>query len=95
MAIDMVLTIEELSKFEDEIMSVLLDKITATLLNLYRNGRLGDLLVLLGMEGLLEQKRDFYSYKDGKIVVAGDTDVKVEVLLLNSRNQRLILEWRD
>ena len=77
----MVLTIEELSTLEDEIMFVLPDKITAILSKLNRNGRLGELLELLDMEGMLEQEKDFYSYKDGKIVVVGGTDVKEEVLL--------------
>lgn len=77
----MVLTIEELSTLEDEIMSALPDKITAILSKLNRNGRLVELLDLLGMEGLLEKEQDFYSYKDGKIVVVGGTDVKEEVLL--------------
>lgn len=77
----MVLTIEELSTLEDDIMKLLPEKITAILSKLNRNGRLGDLLELLGMEDLLKQEQDFYSYKDGKIVVVGGTDVKEEVLL--------------
>lgn len=74
----MVLAIEELSELEDEIMSALPNRITAILSKLNRSGRLEELLELLGMEELLEQ--DFYSYKEGKIVVGG-TDVKEEVLL--------------
>ena len=77
----MVLAIEELSALEDEIMSVLPDRITAILSKLNRSGRLEELLELLGMEDLLEQEQDFYSYKEGKIVVVGGTDVKEEVLL--------------
>jgi len=77
----MVLTIEELSTLEVDIMKLLPEKITAILSKLNRNGRLGDLLELLGMEDLLKQEQDFYSYKDGKIVVVGGTDVKEEVLL--------------
>lgn len=77
----MVLTIEELSSLEDEIMSALPDRITAILSKLNRSGRLEELLELLGMEDLMEQEQDFYSYKEGKIVVVGGTDVKEEVLL--------------
>ena len=77
----MVLTIEELSELEDEIMSALPNRITAILSKLNRSGRLEELLELLGMEDLLEQEQDFYSYKEGKIVVVGGTDVKEEVLL--------------
>ena len=82
----MVLAIEELSALEDEIMSVLPDRITAILSKLNRSGRLEELLELLGMEDLLEQEQDFYSYKEGKIVVVGGTDVKEEVLLSIAKN---------
>ena len=74
----MVLAIEELSALEDEIMSVLPDRITS--------GRLEELLELLGMEDLLKQEQDFYSYKEGKIVVVGGTNVKEEVLLSIAKN---------
>lgn len=80
----MVLTIEELSELEDEIMSALPNRITAILSKLNRSGRLEELLELLGMEDLHEQ--DFYSYKEGKIVVVGGTDVKEEVLLSIAKN---------
>lgn len=62
----MVLAIEELSALEDEIMSVLPDRITAILSKLNRSGRLEELLELLGMEDLLKQEQDFYSYKEGE-----------------------------
>ena len=38
------------------------------------------------MEDLLKQEQDFYSYKEGKIVVVGGTDVKEEVLLSIAKN---------
>ena len=50
----MVLAIEVLSALEDEIMSVLPDRITAILSKLNRSGRLEELLELLGMEDLLK-----------------------------------------
>lgn len=77
----MVLNIEELSSLEDEIMSALPDRITAILSKVNRSGKLEELLELLGMEDLLEQEQDFYSYKEGKIVVVGGANVKEEVLL--------------
>lgn len=77
----MVLNIEELSSLEDEIMAALPDRITAILSKVNRSGKLEELLELLGMEDLLEQEQDFYSYKEGKIVVVGGTNVKGEVLL--------------
>lgn len=52
----MVLAIEELSALEDEIMSVLPDRITTILSKLNRSGRLEELLELLGMEDLLKQE---------------------------------------
>lgn len=76
----MVLNIEELSSLEDEIMSALPDRITAILSKVNRSGKLEELLELLGMEDLLEQEQDFYSYKEEKIVVVGGANVK-EVLL--------------
>lgn len=82
----MVLAIEELSVLEDEIISVLPDRITAILSKLNRSGRLEELLELLGMEDLLEREQEFYSYKEGKIVVVGGTDVKEEVLLSIAKN---------
>ena len=36
---------------------------------------------MIDMTELLEKKQDFYSYKEGKIVVIGGTKVKEEVLL--------------
>ena len=38
------------------------------------------------MEDLLEREQEFYSYKEGKIVVVGGTDVKEEVLLSIAKN---------
>lgn len=49
----MVLTIEELSTLEDDIMKLLPEKITAILSKLNRNGRLGDLLELLGVSDFM------------------------------------------
>ena len=77
----MLLSIEELSELEDEIMGELPDKITSILSKLNRSGRLEEFLGLIGLEYLLEQEQDFYSYKDGKIVVVGGTEVKENVLL--------------
>ena len=85
----MVLAIEELSALEDEIISALPNRITAILSKLNRSGRLEELLELLGMEDLLEQEQDFYSYKEGKIVVVGGTDVKEEVLLSIAKSMGL------
>lgn len=85
----MVLAIEELSELEDEIMSVLPKRLTAILTKLNRSGRIEELLELLGMEDLIQQEQDFYSYREGKIVVIGGSDVKEEVLLSIAKSMGL------
>lgn len=77
----MSLTIEELSELEDKIIEELPYKITAVLSKLNRSDRLEEFLEMIDMTELLEKKQDFYSYKEGKIVVIGGTKVKEEVLL--------------
>lgn len=77
----MSLTIEELSELEDKIIEELPYKITAVLSKLNRSDRLEEFLEKIDMTELLEKKQDFYSYKEGKIVVIGGTKVKEEVLL--------------
>ena len=78
---NMSLTIEELSELEDKIIEELPYKITAVLSKLNRSDRLEEFLEMIDMTELLEKKQDFYSYKEGKIVVIGGTKVKEEVLL--------------
>ena len=77
----MSLTIEELSELEDKILTEIPDKITAALTKLNRSGGLEEFLTILGMVDLLDKQQEFYSYKEGKIVVIGGTEVKEEVLL--------------
>lgn len=72
----MSLTIEELSELEDKIIEELPYKITAVLSKLNRSDRLEEFLEMIDMTELLEKKQDFYSYKEGKIVVIGGTKVK-------------------
>ena len=75
----MSLTIEELSELEDKILDEIPDKITAALTKLNRSGGLEEFLTILGMVDLLDKQQEFYSYKEGKIVVIGGTEVKEEV----------------
>lgn len=77
----MALSIIELSELEDEIMDRIPNDITAILSKLNRTGQLEEFLNMIGMIYLLETENDFYSYRDGKIVVVGGTEVKEEVLL--------------
>lgn len=75
------LSIEELSELEDAIMEVLPEKITEILSVANRNGTLDELLKLLGLSDLLNVSNQFETYKDGKIVVVGGSEVKEDVLL--------------
>ena len=77
----MALSIIELSELEDEIMDRIPNDITAILSKLNRTGQLEEFLNMIGMIYLLETENDFYSYRNGKIVVVGGTEVKEEVLL--------------
>lgn len=74
------LSIEELSELEDDIMSILPDKITEILSRANHKGELEELLRLMGLSDLLQATNQFESYKDGKIVVVGSTEIKEEVL---------------
>lgn len=74
------MSIEELSELEDAIMEVLSDKITQIISRANRTGQLDDLLKLLGLSDLIGGGNRFDTYKDGKIVVIGATEVKEEVL---------------
>lgn len=82
----MSLSIEELSELEDEILERFPNEITGILSKLNRSGQLEDFLNLIGMDDLIESEEDFYSYKDGKIVVVGGTEIKEEVLLSIANN---------
>ena len=74
------LTYEELLDLQDEIMGRLPETITSRLLMLNTNGRLEDLLKLLGMEDLVEGADSLDSWPEGKIVVFGDPRANVNDL---------------
>ncbi len=74
------LSIEELLELEDAIMEVLPDKMPQILSRANRTGELDDLLKLLGLSDLLGGANKLDTYKSGKIVVVGGTQVKEEVL---------------
>lgn len=75
------LSIEELAELEDEIVDALPNRITEILSRTNRSGELEKLLRLLGMSDLLVQENGFETYKEGKIVVIGGTEIKEEVFL--------------
>lgn len=75
------LSIEELLELEDNIKAELDEYLTAALSKLNRSGQLEEFIELLGMEHLLQKESGYEVYKTGKIVVIGQSDVKVEALL--------------
>lgn len=77
----MALSTIPLSELEEEIIKRLPDEITAILSKLNRTGQLEEWLDMMSMSNLLQGEDELYSYKDGKIVVVGGTEVKEDVLL--------------
>jgi hypothetical protein len=77
----MQLTIEKMAELEDNIIQVLPDRITEALTLANRSGELDDLLRLLRMTDLLEPEDTLETYRSGKIMVIGESDVKDDVML--------------
>lgn len=77
----MALSSVELSELQDQIVNRLPDEILAILVKLNRTGRLKEWLDMMNMSDLLQGEDEFYSYKQGKIVVIGGTKVREDVLL--------------
>lgn len=77
----MQLTIEKLAELEDNILQVLPDRITEALTLANRSGELDELLRLLRMADLLESEDTLETYRSGKILVIGESDVKDDVML--------------
>lgn len=75
------LTIEELSDLEEQILSRFPEQITSVLVKCNRENTLSDLLNLLGMDDLVTQRKGVESYKEGKIVVIGGSNIKENILL--------------
>lgn len=80
------LSIEELLELEELIKSELEDNLTGILTKLNRLDRLEEFLALLGLEALLEKDSGYQVYKNGKILVIGQSDVKVDVLRAVARD---------
>ena len=96
------LSIEELINLEDEIMAVLPDKITEILTRANTKGQIEELLNMLGMSDLLGGSNTFETYKDGKIVVIGGSEVKEETLMaigkqlgIDKRRFEFCLDYKD
>lgn len=80
------LSIEELACLEEDMIEALPDKLTEILSRTNRSGELEELLRLLGMTDLLDADNGYETYREGKIVVAGGTSVKKDVLLAIGKN---------
>ena len=75
------LSIEEIATLEEEMQALLPDKLTEILTRANIRGELEDLLRIMGLSDLIQEENTFETYKDGKIVVIGGSEVKEEVLL--------------
>lgn len=80
------LDLEELRELEDDIMAALPEKLLTALTMANRNGRLEELLELLKLSDLLKPRNKYTSYREGKIVVLGATEVKEKELLSIAKN---------
>ena len=77
----MSLTLEELSDLEKEIVRELPDNMLGILTKLNRTGRLDEFLDMIGMKHLVENDNAIQTFKNGKIVVVGGSEVKEDILL--------------
>ena len=75
------LGVEELLELEESLRKELNENWTAILTRLNRTGQLEDLLALLELEHLLSADTGYQVYKTGKILVIGQSYVKVYVLI--------------
>ena len=69
-------TPEQLAELVDSILELMPERITEAITLAYRSERLGEFLNLLRMSELLEPEEEIETYRNGKIVVLGDSDVK-------------------
>ena len=72
---------EELLELEESLREELDENWTAVLTRLNRTSQIEELLSLLGLEHLLTADTGYQVYKTGKIIVIGQSDVKVDALL--------------
>lgn len=75
------LDVEELIHLENSIRDELDNNLTTVLTNLNRCGQLEEFLRLLGMEYLLKNDGGYHTFKNGKIIIIGQSKVKANVIL--------------
>lgn len=80
------LSVEELFELEELIKPEIEDNLTGILAKLNRMEQLDDFLNLIGLENVLEQESGYQVHKNGKIIVIGQSDVKVDVLRAVARD---------
>ena len=79
--IELLLDTNELLKLEDAVRQRLATDLTRMLCEFNRAGELDEALTKWGMGDLLHPDNGYQPYKDGKILVIGDSQVKKEHLL--------------
>ena len=77
----MLLDINQLRTLEDAIRQRLDDDLTRILCDLNRSGELDEALAKWEMDDLLHPNSGYQPYKDGKILIIGDSQVKKELLI--------------
>ena len=77
----MVYSVEELEGLEQDILKEFPGKITEILTKANRTGKIEELLKTIGLENLLEHEDIVESFKGGKIVIIGESDVPEKLLI--------------
>ena len=72
---------QELLDLEENLTQELKDKLTSILIRLNRSNKLEEFLELIGLSNLLKNENVFTPFKNGKILVVGQSKVKKEDLL--------------
>lgn len=75
-----VLDISELFELEEALKKALDENLTGILTRLNRSGQLEELLDLMGLSELIHEDAGYKPYKNGKIIVIGESSVKEEAL---------------
>ena len=75
---------EELFELEEELREEIDEKLTGILCRLNRTGQLEDFLKMVECDHLLKSENKYRVYKNGKIVVLGQSDVRADVLLISA-----------
>ena len=93
---------EELFELEEELREEINENLTGILCRLNRTGQLEEFLKLAGYENLLESDSKYRVYRNGKIIVLGQSDVRADVLMMTANKMgiaknrlELYLDYED